>query len=37
MFKLAVFEKDSDNFTDGYVFWNWLNREPSTLRPRSSA
>ncbi|WP_080940007.1 helix-turn-helix transcriptional regulator [Chromobacterium violaceum] len=28
MFKLAVFEKDSDNFTDGYVFWNWLNREP---------
>lgn len=24
----AVFEKDPMNFFNGYVFWDWLNREP---------
>lgn len=28
LYKEAVFEKDPMNFFNGYVFWNWLNREP---------
>lgn len=28
LYKEAVFEKDPMNFFNGYVFWNWLKREP---------
>ncbi len=28
LYKAAVFEKDPMNFFNGYVFWDWLNREP---------
>lgn len=28
LFQAAVFEKDPMNFFNGYVFWDWLNREP---------
>lgn len=28
LYQAAVFEKDPMNFFNGYVFWDWLNREP---------
>jgi DNA-binding CsgD family transcriptional regulator len=28
LYKEAVFEKDPMNFFNGYVFWDWLKREP---------
>ncbi|MGC0153695.1 helix-turn-helix transcriptional regulator [Chromobacterium vaccinii] len=28
MYKLAIFENAPSSFSDGHVFWNWLNREP---------
>lgn len=28
LYKAAIFEKDPMNFLDGYVFWDWLKRDP---------
>jgi DNA-binding CsgD family transcriptional regulator len=28
LYKAAVFEKDPRLFSNGFVFWSWLNREP---------
>lgn len=28
LYNVAIFEKDPRLFTNGYVFWSWLNREP---------
>lgn len=28
LYQTAVFEKDPMNFLNGYVFWDWLKREP---------
>src|SRR3990172_10335885 len=28
LYKRAIFEKDPRLFSNGFVFWSWLNREP---------
>lgn len=28
LYKAAIFEKDPKTFSNGYVFWDWLSREP---------